>query len=101
MCVCVSLAIEAKRARNVCAHSPVSSAVIQVAAPRPVLVRGGGKASIEEVLARTAALMKQGAKGIVYVVFLCAGIGAREETWHEKTRERERERESMLLSLLS
>ena len=32
----------------------------------PVLVRGGGKAPEEEILRRTAALMRQGAKGIVY-----------------------------------
>jgi DhnA family fructose-bisphosphate aldolase class Ia len=32
----------------------------------PVLVRGGGRVSDEEILTRTAALMKQGATGIVY-----------------------------------
>ncbi|MBI1320272.1 MAG: aldolase [Candidatus Hydrogenedens sp.] len=32
----------------------------------PVLVRGGGKASDEEILQRTEMLMKQGARGIVY-----------------------------------
>jgi thiazole synthase ThiGH ThiG subunit len=32
----------------------------------PVLVRGGGKASEEEILSRTHALMQQGARGIVY-----------------------------------
>lgn len=32
----------------------------------PVLVRGGGKASEEEIFARTVELMKQGARGIVY-----------------------------------
>ena len=32
----------------------------------PVLVRGGGKASEEEIFRRTAALMEQGASGIVY-----------------------------------
>ncbi len=32
----------------------------------PVLVRGGGKASDEEILRRTEALMAQGARGIVY-----------------------------------
>jgi DhnA family fructose-bisphosphate aldolase class Ia len=40
--------------------------VIQVAAGRPVLVRGGGKVSDAEILQRTHALMEQGAKGIVY-----------------------------------
>ncbi len=40
--------------------------VIQIAAGRPVLVRGGGKASEMEILTRTAELMKQGAHGIVY-----------------------------------
>ncbi len=32
----------------------------------PVLVRGGGKASEEEIFARTVELIKQGARGIVY-----------------------------------
>ncbi len=32
----------------------------------PVLVRGGGKASEEEIFSRTITLMKQGVKGIVY-----------------------------------
>jgi DhnA family fructose-bisphosphate aldolase class Ia len=40
--------------------------VITVAAGTPVLVRGGGKASEEEILARTCALMATGASGIVY-----------------------------------
>ena len=40
--------------------------VIEVAGRIPVLVRGGGKASEEEVLQRTETLMQQGAKGIVY-----------------------------------
>jgi DhnA family fructose-bisphosphate aldolase class Ia len=40
--------------------------VIQTAGRIPVLVRGGGKASETEILQRTAELMKQGAKGIVY-----------------------------------
>ncbi|MHB8626099.1 MAG: class I fructose-bisphosphate aldolase [Aggregatilineales bacterium] len=40
--------------------------VIQIAAGRPVLVRGGGRAPEAEILARTAELMKQGARGIVY-----------------------------------
>ena len=40
--------------------------VVEVAAPIPVLVRGGGKVSDEEVLRRTAAVLEQGAKGIVY-----------------------------------
>jgi DhnA family fructose-bisphosphate aldolase class Ia len=40
--------------------------VIEVAAGVPVLVRGGGRVSDEEILARTAALMQQGASGIVY-----------------------------------
>ncbi len=40
--------------------------VIEVAAGKPVLVRGGGKVSDEEILKRTYDLMKQGAKGIVY-----------------------------------
>jgi class I fructose-bisphosphate aldolase len=40
--------------------------VIEVAGSIPVLVRGGGRASDEEILDRTHRLMKQGAKGIVY-----------------------------------
>ncbi len=40
--------------------------VIETAAEIPVLVRGGGRVSDEEVLERTLALMKQGAAGIVY-----------------------------------
>jgi DhnA family fructose-bisphosphate aldolase class Ia len=40
--------------------------VIQAASGRPVLVRGGGRVSDEEVFARTRALMEQGAAGIVY-----------------------------------
>ena len=40
--------------------------VLEVAAPRPVLVRGGGRASDDEVLARTAEVMRAGAAGIVF-----------------------------------
>jgi DhnA family fructose-bisphosphate aldolase class Ia len=40
--------------------------VIQTAGRIPVLVRGGGKVSDDEILARTAALIEQGAAGIVY-----------------------------------
>ena len=40
--------------------------VIEIAQGLPVLVRGGGKVSDEEILNRTSALMEQGAKGIVY-----------------------------------
>jgi DhnA family fructose-bisphosphate aldolase class Ia len=40
--------------------------VIQVAAGKPVLVRGGGKVPDMEILQRTYELMRQGAKGIVY-----------------------------------
>ena len=40
--------------------------VVQAASGRPVLVRGGGRVSDEEVFARTRALMAQGAAGIVY-----------------------------------
>ncbi len=40
--------------------------VIEIAGGVPVLVRGGGRAPDEEILARTAALMQQGASGIVY-----------------------------------
>jgi DhnA family fructose-bisphosphate aldolase class Ia len=40
--------------------------VIEAASGVPVLVRGGGRVSDEEILARTQALMEQGAAGIVY-----------------------------------
>jgi fructose-bisphosphate aldolase, class I len=40
--------------------------VVQVAAPVPVLVRGGGRVPDEELLARTRAVLDQGAHGIVY-----------------------------------
>jgi fructose-bisphosphate aldolase, class I len=40
--------------------------VVQAAGHCPVLPRGGGRVSDEEVLARTKALMTQGAAGIVY-----------------------------------
>lgn len=40
--------------------------VIQVAAGKPVLVRGGGKVPDAEILQRTYDLMQQGAMGIVY-----------------------------------
>lgn len=40
--------------------------VIEVASGIPVLVRGGGRASDEEIISRTVELMKQGAAGIVY-----------------------------------
>jgi len=40
--------------------------VIQIAGGIPVLVRGGGRAPEAEILSRTAALIAQGAAGIVY-----------------------------------
>lgn len=40
--------------------------VIEIAAGKPVLVRGGGRVSDEEILKRTYDLMQQGAMGIVY-----------------------------------
>jgi fructose-bisphosphate aldolase, class I len=40
--------------------------VIEIASGRPVLVRGGGKTSDEEIVTRTYQLMLQGAAGIVY-----------------------------------
>jgi class I fructose-bisphosphate aldolase len=40
--------------------------VVEAAGGRPVLVRGGGRVSDEEVLARTEAVIEQGASGIVY-----------------------------------
>ncbi len=40
--------------------------VVEIAGDIPILVRGGGKVSDEEILKRTHDLMQQGAKGIVY-----------------------------------
>lgn len=40
--------------------------VIEIAAGKPVLVRGGGRVPDEEILKRTYDLMQQGAMGIVY-----------------------------------
>jgi len=40
--------------------------VIEIASGRPVLVRGGGRTSDEEIVTRTYQLMRQGAAGIVY-----------------------------------
>jgi fructose-bisphosphate aldolase, class I len=40
--------------------------VIEVASGRPVLVRGGGKTSDDEIVNRTYELVRQGAAGIVY-----------------------------------
>lgn len=40
--------------------------VIETAGGIPVLVRGGGRATESEILARTAAILQQGAAGIVY-----------------------------------
>jgi DhnA family fructose-bisphosphate aldolase class Ia len=40
--------------------------VVEIAGDVPVLVRGGGRVSDEEILRRTASLLEQGARGIVY-----------------------------------
>jgi fructose-bisphosphate aldolase, class I len=40
--------------------------VIEIAGDVPVLVRGGGRVDDEELLRRTAAVLEQGARGIVY-----------------------------------
>lgn len=40
--------------------------VIEIAGRTPVLVRGGGRVSDREILERTAELLRQGARGIVY-----------------------------------
>ena len=40
--------------------------VIEAAAGKPVLVRGGGRAPDDEILVRTEAVMQRGARGIVY-----------------------------------
>ena len=49
-----------------CTNVEEYSRVIEVASGCPVLVRGGGRASDEEIMTRTYALMRQGAAGIVY-----------------------------------
>lgn len=40
--------------------------IVEIAGNIPVLVRGGGKATDEEILERTYGLMQQGVRGIVY-----------------------------------
>ncbi|GAB3927518.1 class I fructose-bisphosphate aldolase [Mucilaginibacter myungsuensis] len=40
--------------------------IVEIAGNIPVLVRGGGKASDEDIMKRTYGLMQQGVKGIVY-----------------------------------
>jgi DhnA family fructose-bisphosphate aldolase class Ia len=40
--------------------------IVEIAGDIPVLVRGGGKASDEEILTRTEKLIEQGVAGIVY-----------------------------------
>jgi DhnA family fructose-bisphosphate aldolase class Ia len=40
--------------------------VVEAGGDAPVLVRGGGKASEEEIMQRTYDVMQQGARGIVY-----------------------------------
>ena len=40
--------------------------VIEAAGSRPVLVRGGGRVSDDEILGRTETVIRQGAAGIVY-----------------------------------
>jgi DhnA family fructose-bisphosphate aldolase class Ia len=47
-------------------NTSIYNEVIETAGGIPVLVRGGGKAPEAELLARTCALMEQGAAGIVY-----------------------------------
>ena len=49
-----------------CTHVQDYHRVIEIAQGLPVLVRGGGRVSDDEILARPVELMKQGAKGIVY-----------------------------------
>ncbi len=49
-----------------CDNPEEYSQVIEVAGRIPVLVRGGGKVSDEELFSRTETIMKTGAKGIVY-----------------------------------
>lgn len=49
-----------------CTHIEEYYRVIEIAQQIPVLVRGGGKTSDAEILGRTEALIRQGARGIVY-----------------------------------
>jgi DhnA family fructose-bisphosphate aldolase class Ia len=49
-----------------CDHVTEYHRVIEIAQGLPVLVRGGGRVSDEEILSRTNVLMEQGARGIVY-----------------------------------
>lgn len=49
-----------------CTNVEAYHKVIEVAGDIPVLVRGGGKTSDEEIIKRTVMLMQQGAAGIVY-----------------------------------
>lgn len=49
-----------------CDHVEQYHKVIEVAGDIPVLVRGGGKTTDEEIIERTKLLMQQGASGIVY-----------------------------------
>lgn len=49
-----------------CDHVEEFHRVIEMAGGKPLLVRGGGRASDEELLTRTYEIMKQGASGIVY-----------------------------------
>lgn len=49
-----------------CDHVEEYHRLIEIAGGVPVLVRGGGRVPDDEILARTAALMQQGAAGIVY-----------------------------------
>jgi fructose-bisphosphate aldolase, class I len=49
-----------------CDHVEEYHRVVAIAGGAPVLVRGGGRASDEEILRRTYEVMRQGARGIVY-----------------------------------
>ena len=49
-----------------CDHLDEYYRVVEAASGLPVLPRGGGRVSVEEVLQRTRILMDQGARGIVY-----------------------------------
>ncbi len=49
-----------------CDHVGEYHRVVEIACGRPVLVRGGGKTSDDDIVNRTYELMQQGASGIVY-----------------------------------
>ncbi len=58
---------------------------IETAGGIPVLLLGGGRVTDREIFDRTAALMKQGARGIVYGRNATRFIVERAMAWKERT----------------